>query len=87
MPDKSSQTNKILSHKLFLNRELNISHLAYNRELSFYDAVKAGDLNKVKELMLPLKNENLGTLSDNMLRNLKYHLTITVTLITRFCME
>lgn len=87
MPDKSNQTNKILSHKLFLNRELNISHLAYNRELSFYDAVKAGDIAKVKELMLPLKNENLGTLSDNMLRNLKYHLTITVALITRFCME
>lgn len=87
MPDKLHQTNQILSHKLFLNREHNVSHLAYNRELSFYDAVKAGDTAKVKELMLPLKNENLGTLSDNMLRNLKYHLTITVALITRFCME
>lgn len=64
-----------------------MSHLSYNRELSFYDAVKSGDLNKVKEIMLPLKNENLGTLSEDSIRNLKYHLTITVALITRFCIE
>ncbi len=80
-------TNKILSHKLFLNRELGISHLPYQRELSFYDSVKSGDINKVKSIMLPLKSENLGTLSDNPIRNLKYHLIISVALITRFCIE
>lgn len=87
MSNKNQTTNKILSHKLFLNREYGMSHLSYDRELSFYDAVKSGDLNKVKEIMLPLINENLGTLSENSVRNLKYHLTITVALITRFCIE
>lgn len=80
-------SNQFLSHKLFLNREHGISHLAYDKELSFYDAVKSGNLVEVKKLMLPLKNESLGCLSKNPLRNLKYHLTITIALITRFCIE
>ncbi len=80
-------TNKTLSENIFHNREHGISHLPYNRELAFYDAVKSGDEETVRRIMLPLKNENLGLLSDDPLRNMKYHLTITVALITRFCIE
>ncbi len=83
----SGTTNQILSHKLFLNREQGISHLAYDKELSFYSSVKSGNLDAVKKIMLPLKNEFLGCLSQNPVRNLKYHLTITIALITRFCIE
>lgn len=61
--------------------------LAYERELEFYNAVKQGDLKKLKRLMIPLEDERLGILSKNPLRNLKYHLIITVSLITRFCIE
>ncbi len=80
-------TNKALSDKIFYNREHGITHLSYERELAFFDAVKSGDMETVKSIMLPLKNENLGTLSDDPLRNMKYHLTITIALITRFCIE
>ena len=83
----SGTTNQILYHKLFLNREQGISHLAYDKELSFYSSVKSGNLDAVKKIMLPLKNEFLGCLSQNPVRNLKYHLTITIALITRFCIE
>ncbi len=79
--------SKALSNKLFFNKESGISHLAYEKELAFYNAVKSGDINKVKTLMLPLDNKSLGILSDNPIRNLKYHLIITISLITRFCME
>lgn len=37
--------------------------------------------------MLPLENNHLGKLSTNPLRNLKYHLIITIAMITRFCIE
>lgn len=80
-------TEKTLSRNLFLQREETVSHLAYERELIFYDAVKNGDIKKLKEIMLPLKNEQLGKLSENPLRNIKYHLIITIALITRFCIE
>lgn len=81
------QSDKNLAHALFLQREYNISHLTYEKEFSFYTAVKEGDLKEVRKLMLPLKNEQLGRLSDNDLRNMKYHLIITIALITRFCIE
>jgi YesN/AraC family two-component response regulator len=37
--------------------------------------------------MLPLTNESLGHLSDDAVRNLKYHFIITVAFLTRFCIE
>ena len=58
-----------------------------NNELAFYEAVKNGDMDKVKKLMLPLTSTGLGHLSDNPSRNLKYHFIITTAFITRFCIE
>jgi AraC family transcriptional regulator len=81
------EDDRILSHKLFLQREYEVSHLEYDREMDFYEAVKEGDLQKLESIMLPLKNEKLGKLSNNPLRNLKYHLVVTVAMITRFCIE
>ena len=71
----------------FLQMEFQSARLAYERELEFYNAVKQGDLKKIKKLMVPLEDERLGLLSKNPLRNLKYHLITTVALITRFCIE
>ena len=67
--------------------EFHNARLAYERELEFYNAVKQGDLKKLKKLMVPLEDERLGILSKNPLRNLKYHLITTIALITRFCIE
>ena len=67
--------------------EFQSARLAYERELEFYNAVKQGDLKKIKKLMVPLEDERLGLLSKNPLRNLKYHLITTVALINRFCIE
>jgi AraC-like DNA-binding protein len=78
---------RILSHKLFLQREYKSYHLEYDREMEFYEAVKEGNLVKLRKIMLPLKSQGLGKLSANPLRNLKYHLIVTIALITRFCIE
>lgn len=67
--------------------EFHNARLAYERELEFYNAVKQGDLKKLKKIMVPLEDERLGILSKNPLRNLKYHLITTIALITRFCIE
>ncbi len=76
-----------MAQTLFHQRESNRYHLAYDHELSFYDAVRKGDIDSVKKLMLPLTNETLGHLSDDPLRNLQYHFIITAAFITRFCIE
>jgi len=80
-------SNEALTHAQFLHREYNISHLTFEKEFAFYNAVKDGNLNEVRRLMVSLHNEQLGCLSDNPLCNLKYHLIITIALITRFCIE
>lgn len=76
-----------LSHVEFLNREYNLSHLSYEREMSFFNAIRMGDQQMARKLMKPLNSEELGKLSDDSLRNLKYHLVITVAFITRYCIE
>ncbi len=84
---KQSKTERALSHKVFLQREYGRRHLAYEKELEFYDAVKDGNFKTLNKIMLPLKDRQLGILSKDSLRNAKYHLVITVALITRFCIE
>ncbi len=78
---------KKLSHIEFLNREYNVSHLSYERETEFFQSIKEGDPDKARQLFKPLNCDKLGRLSDDNLRNLKYHLIITVAFITRYCIE
>ncbi len=78
---------KILSHKLFLQQEDANFHSPFDNEMSFYDAVKNGDFENIKRHMNPLNAEGMGKLSSNPLRNAKYHLIVTIALITRFCIE
>lgn len=78
---------KILSHKLFLQQENANFHLPFDNEMTFYDAVKNGDFESLKKHMKPLDTAGMGKLSNNPLRNVKYHLIVTIALITRFCIE
>lgn len=79
--------NKLLSEMEFRNREYMITHLSYDREMEFYQSVKMGNIEETKRLFKPLNSEGLGKLSDDPLRNLKYHLVITIAFITRYCIE
>lgn len=80
-------TDSELTKQLFDRREYELLHLPYERELSFYQAVSQGNLPEVNRIMLPLDNSQLGHLSDDPIRNLQYHLVISIALITRFCIE
>ncbi len=76
-----------LSINQFINREYSISHAPIEKEFEFYDYVKMGDIENVRRTMTPLGSGNVGKLSDDPLRNLKYHFIVTIALITRFCIE
>lgn len=80
-------TNRELAHALFVQSENEKFHLPYDSEMAFYAAVQAGDEELVKKYMNPLTMEGLGELSKNPVRNMKYHLIITIALLTRFCVE
>lgn len=85
--NKKRTIEELLTKQLFFQREYSIYHLEYEKEMSFYKAVQKGDVELVKKLMLPLKNEKLGSLSKNPLQNLKYHLVVLISMLTRFAIE
>ena len=87
LKDKKRTIEELLTKQLFFFIEYSIYHLEYEKEMSFYKAVQKGDVELVKKLMLPLKNEKLGSLSKNSLQNLKYHLVVLISMLTRFAIE
>ncbi|MCI5523334.1 MAG: AraC family transcriptional regulator [Treponema sp.] len=76
-----------LAQTEFKNREHSVNHIPYDREMSFYQSIRNGDMAEMERLFKPLCTEGFGVLSKNPLRNLKYHLIITVAFITRYCIE
>ena len=90
MSPKKKIANNIeqeLIYKEFINREYTIKHLPYEREIEFYKSVQSGNLKHVKALIKPLAGDGFGLLSHDTLRNLKYHLIISIAMITRFCID
>ncbi|MEB5953106.1 helix-turn-helix domain-containing protein [Enterococcus innesii] len=83
----SKNMEQQLTEQIFIQREEGDVHLAFEREMSFYNAVKKGDLDMVYSLMLPLQSKGLGNLSSDIIQELKYHLVITIAMITRSCVE
>lgn len=79
--------SKELSDKLLYQSENELFHAVYSKELAFYNAVKTGNMADVKKMMSPLNSEGLGKLSENRVNNMRYHLIVTIAMITRFCME
>ena len=77
---------RALARTEYDNREHLISHLPYDRETAFYRSIQLGDEAGAMRLYTPLGQEGFGQLSDDPLRNLRYHLIITVAFITRYCM-
>lgn len=71
----------------FLNREHNTFHLPYDREMLFFQSIKDGNEEEVKRLFKPFNSAEMGSLSKDSLRNLKYHLIITIAFLTRYCIE
>lgn len=78
---------KSIMHEAFLKREYAKTHAPLNKEMEFYECVRQGNTDKLRSLMTPLASSGYGVLSDDKLRNIKYHLIIAIAMITRFCVE
>jgi len=77
--------DKMLTHETFLQREYTNAHASPKKEMEFYKCVQQGNLEKLPNIMTPLASVGYGRLSDDELRNIKYHMIISVAMITRFC--
>lgn len=81
------QSEKELTQETFANREHAFKHTSFEREFAFYNDVKNGDIDRVMQAMLPLGAGGSGVLSEDPIRNMKYHFIVMTALITRFCVE
>ena len=80
---------KKISYQEFLHREYGFFRAPLAPEMDFYETIRSGNLRKIRTLLSEPFHEKqgLGILSNNPLQNLKYHLTITVALVARFCIS
>lgn len=85
--------NKELYSRLLGAREERRIHTGQREEESYYSNVARGDLAAVKKTLTDPDNAELynypqyGRLSEDILRNIKYHFVIAVAMITRACAE
>lgn len=85
--------NKELNSQLFLRREEQQNHEDYSQEYGFYDVIAAGNVEEVKKLLVNPENITMyerpefGRLSEDFLRNIRYHFVVATALITRLCVE
>lgn len=80
----------ILNEKLFAHRENNRKHISYDLEMGFYELIKNGDVDGVKhrlDLHKMGEYDDFGILSEDPVRNLRYHFIIMSALVTRICTE
>lgn len=70
------QSEKELTQKTFVNREHAFKHTPFEREFAFYNDVKNGEVDRVMQAMLPLGTGGSGVLSEDSIRNMKYHFIV-----------
>ncbi len=85
--------NKELTSRLFRQREEQTNHVEYNQEYSFYNNITEGNIDAVTKLLSDpndihrYENSQYGQLSNDYLRNIRYHFIVSAALITRLCVE
>lgn len=86
---EGNNEQKMLAEQQFLNREYNISHPTYDSELNFYNIISDGDLEALEEIYSETSffDHERGILSDDPIRNSRYHLIVSISMICRFCIE
>lgn len=81
------ETEKKIAERLFSQHENDLEHTSYDREIAFYESICSGNIVLVKMLATPLCSEGYGIISNDPIRNLKYHFAISAALIARFCIK
>lgn len=83
----NEKSEKAIAAHLFAQREEGFVHTSFDREIAFYDSICSGNIELVRMLCTPLCSEGYGILSNDAVRNMKYHFAISAALIARFCIK
>lgn len=84
------KTDRDLNYRLYIQRNDGFMRSPFERELSVYRMVQAGDIEGIKKRFEIIRRnffEGKGTLSSDPVRNVMYHFVTAVALVARFCIE
>lgn len=79
-----------LNYRLFIHRETDFERTTYQEEISNYKAVQSGDTETVLEEFREERKsfmDGKGLLSNDPVRNVIYHFVVSVSIISRLCIE
>ncbi len=85
--------NREFTDQLLKRLENNETHIDYKNEIRFYDLIAEGNIEAVTQIALSpvekstYENRIFGHLSDDPIRNIKYHVAISTALVTRYCIK
>ena len=83
-------TNKDLTYRLYLQKEEAFTRMSFKSEFERYKAIQLGDVFRVKNNFIKAKenfNAGKGILSDDPVRNMRYHMIISTAIVARVCVE
>lgn len=83
-------TRKELNYRLYMHNESGFTRTPFQSEFSKYKDIQNGNIKQVKENFIKIRknfNEGKGTLSDNPVSNIRYHMIISTAITARICVE
>jgi len=83
-------TNSILNYRLFIQRQEEFIRDDYHAEFRQYNRIKSGDVEGVRDRFKIARHkfqDIRGTLSDDPVRNMIYHLVVAAAVISRMCID
>lgn len=89
MTVKDYENYEQLTKERFARREQELFHPTYDEELAFYDLIKSGNLEELDTKLNwdVIDSPERGELSANHIQSIKYHIVVSIAMITRFCIE
>ena len=83
-------TGKELNYRLYVQKMNGFTRMPFSSEMSRYIDIQQGNVESVRDRFAKVRenfSEGKGQLSDDPVRNIRYHLIVSVAVISRVCVE
>ncbi len=83
-------TENTLNYRLYVQRQEDFIRTDYHTEFKHYMTIRNGDVELVKQHIKEVRkdfNKGKGSLSDDPLRNVIYHLVVSAAIVSRICVD
>ena len=86
----SINTNRDLNYRLYVQKSSGFTRTPFSNEFSRYADIRSGDVEQVRRNLVEIKSNfdaGKGRLSDDPVRNMRYHFIVGVALVSRVCVQ